>query len=143
MYHFTGKHLSSVGIHPSDTRDQYLRGTFHGYSLQNLLWGVAKPGSYFTHAVYPMKGECCSPISVTFSASEPDKMHMLNYLLYELRVLNDESRFGNVPAKVSVREEDVSFQRYVLTRFLKILSLMYLYNIDKLKSLVNIMKKLQ
>ncbi|XP_011067938.1 PREDICTED: C1GALT1-specific chaperone 1-like isoform X2 [Acromyrmex echinatior] len=65
--YYLGKHLSSLGIHPSDTRDQYLRGTFHGYSLQNLLWGVVKPDSYFTRAVYPIKGECCSPISVTFS----------------------------------------------------------------------------
>ncbi|XP_011865225.1 PREDICTED: glycoprotein-N-acetylgalactosamine 3-beta-galactosyltransferase 1-like isoform X2 [Vollenhovia emeryi] len=105
--YYLGKHLSSMGIRPSDTRDQYLRGTFHGYSLQNLLWGVARPGSYFTRAVYPIKGDCCSPISVTFSASEPDKMHMLNYLLYQLRVLNGESRFGKIPARVPVREEDV------------------------------------
>lgn len=109
LSHFTGKHLSSLGIRPSDTRDQYLRGTFHGYSLQNLLWGVVKPDSYFTRAVYPIKEECCSPISVTFSVSEPDKMHMLNYLLYQLHVLNSESRFGNVPAEVPVHEEDVSF----------------------------------
>ncbi|XP_071561735.1 C1GALT1-specific chaperone 1 [Temnothorax nylanderi] len=105
--YYLGKHLSSLGIHPSDTRDQYLRGTFHGYSLQTLLWGIAKPGSYFTRAVYPIKEECCSPMSVTFSASEPDKMHTLNYLLYQLHVLNGENRFGNVPAKVPVREEDV------------------------------------
>lgn len=105
--YYLGKHLSSLGIRPSDTRDQYLRGTFHGYSLQNLLWGVVKPDSYFTRAVYPIKGECCSPISVTFSVSEPDKMHTLNYLLYQLHVLNSESRFGNVPAEVAVREEDV------------------------------------
>ncbi|KAG5336057.1 C1GLT galactosyltransferase, partial [Acromyrmex heyeri] len=105
--YYLGKHLSSLGIHPSDTRDQYLRGTFHGYSLQHLLWGVVKPDSYFTRAVYPIKGECCSPISVTFSVSESNKMHMLNYLLYQLHVLNSESRFGNVSAKVRVREEDV------------------------------------
>ncbi|XP_018402843.1 PREDICTED: glycoprotein-N-acetylgalactosamine 3-beta-galactosyltransferase 1-like [Cyphomyrmex costatus] len=105
--YYLGKHLSSLDIRPSDTRDQYLRGTFHGYSLQNLLWGIAKPDSYFTRAVYPIKGECCSPISVTFSVSDPDKMHMLNYLLYQLHVLNDESRFGNVSAAVRVREEDV------------------------------------
>jgi len=109
FYLFIGKHLSSLGIHPSDTRDQYLRGTFHGYSLQHLLWGVAKPDSYFTRAVYPIKGECCSPISVTFSVNESNKMHMLNYLLYQLHVLNSESRFGNVSAEVRIREEDVSF----------------------------------
>lgn len=107
---FAGKHLLSLGIRPSDTRDQYLRGTFHGYSLPNLLWGVARPDSYFTRAVYPTKGECCSPISVTFSASEPDKMHTLNYLLYYLHVLNGKSRFGNIPAKVLIPDEDVSYK---------------------------------
>lgn len=119
LSHFTGKHLSSLGIRPSDTRDQYLRGTFHGYSLQNLLWSVAKPSSYFTRAVYPIKEECCSPISVTFSASEPDKMHTLNYLLYHLYVLNGESRFGNVSAKDAVYEKNVSFLVLCFNLFLK------------------------
>lgn len=104
----TGKHLLSLGIRPSDTRDQYLRGTFHGYSLQTLLWGVNKPDSYWTRAMYPIKGACCSPVSVTFSASEPDKMHMLNYLLYNLRVFMGEGRFGNIPAKAPIPENDVS-----------------------------------
>lgn len=105
--YYLGKHLSFLDIHPSDTRDQYLRGTFHGYSLQNLLWGVARPDSYFTRAVYPTKGECCSPVSVTFSIGEPDKMHTVNYLLYHLRIFNSEARFGNRVAETSVPEEDV------------------------------------
>lgn len=104
----TGKHLLSLDIYPSDTRDQYLRGTFHGYSLQTLLWGVNRPDSYWTRAMYPTKGTCCSPVSVTFSASEPDKMHMLNYLLYHLHVFMDNSRFGSTPAKVLISENDVS-----------------------------------
>lgn len=106
--HFTGKHLSSLGIHPSDTRDQYLRGTFHGYSLQNLLWGVIRPDSYFTRALYPTKRECCSPISVTFSVTEPDKMYTLNYLLYHLHVFDGEGKFGNIPAKMQILEDNVS-----------------------------------
>ncbi|XP_032686769.1 glycoprotein-N-acetylgalactosamine 3-beta-galactosyltransferase 1-like isoform X2 [Odontomachus brunneus] len=105
--YYLGKHLLSLGIQPSDTRDQYLRGTFHGYSLQTLLWGVNKPDSYWTRAMYPTKGACCSPVSVTFSTSEPDKMHMLNYLLYNLRVFMGEGRFGNIPAKAPVPENDV------------------------------------
>ncbi|KAL6436339.1 hypothetical protein ACFW04_004702 [Cataglyphis niger] len=105
--YYLGKHLSFLGIRPSDTRDQYLRGTFHGYSLQNLLWGVIRPDSYFTHAIYPTKGECCSPISVTFSVSEPDKMHMLNYLLYHLHIFNSESKFGNISVKIQVSEDNV------------------------------------
>lgn len=100
--------MLSLDIHPSDTRDQYLRDTFHGYSLQTLLWGVNKPDSYWTHAMYPTKKACCSSISVTFSVSEPDKMHMLNYLLYHLRVFMGESRFGNIPAKTLIPENNVS-----------------------------------
>lgn len=119
LSYFTGKHLSSLGIRPSDMRDQYLRGTFHGYSLQNLLWGVIRPDSYFTHAVYPPKEECCSPISVTFTISEPDKMHMLNYLLYHLHVFN-EGKFGNIPTKIHISEDNVSFVTHFLTWFLNI-----------------------
>lgn len=105
--YYLGKHLSSLGIHPSDTRDQYLRGTFHGYSLQHLLWGVTRPDSYWTRAIYPIKGACCSPMSVTFSASEPDKMHMLNYLLYHLHVFDSEGKFGTIPAEYPISEENV------------------------------------
>ncbi|XP_014469311.1 PREDICTED: glycoprotein-N-acetylgalactosamine 3-beta-galactosyltransferase 1-like [Dinoponera quadriceps] len=105
--YYLGKHLFSLGIHPSDTRDQYLRGTFHGYSLQVLLWGVNRPGSYWTRAMYPTKRTYCSPVSVTFSASEPDKMHTLNFLLYHLRVFMNEGKFGSIPAKALISEDDV------------------------------------
>jgi len=108
LFYFTGKHLSFLGIHPSDTRDQYLRGTFHGYSLKNLLWGIARPDSYFTRAIYPTRNECCSSISVTFSANEPDKMYTLNYLLYHLHVFNNEAKFGNIAARTPIPEKDVS-----------------------------------
>lgn len=117
--HFVGKHLSSLGIYPSDTRDQYLRGTFHGYSLQNLLWGVNHPDNYWTQAIYPTK-RACSPISVTFSTSEADKMFTLNYLLYNLHVFIGENRFGNASAKVSIPEEDVSFMIQKCIFYLKI-----------------------
>ncbi|XP_019696460.1 C1GALT1-specific chaperone 1-like protein [Harpegnathos saltator] len=105
--YYLGKHLLSLGIHPSDTRDQYLRGTFHGYSLQTLLWGVNRPDSYWTRAVYPMKGACCSPVSVTFNAGESDRMHTLYYLLYHFRIFMGKGRFGNIPAKAPILETDV------------------------------------
>ncbi|KAG7205163.1 hypothetical protein KM043_018257 [Ampulex compressa] len=105
--YYLAKHLSSLGIHPSDTRDQYLRGTFHGYSLQNLLWGIAKPGSYWTHALYPIHGECCSSRSITFGAGEADKMYTLNYLLYHLHVFNSQSIFGAKHASILVAAENV------------------------------------
>lgn len=103
----TGKHLSSMGILPMDTRDEYLRGTFHGYALNNLLWGIAKPGSYWTHALYPPQKECCSSMSVTFSATEADKMFTFNYLLYNLHIFTKKGVFGNKHAPTSFPEEDV------------------------------------
>lgn len=104
---FLAKHLASMGIHPSDTRDQYLRGTFHGYSLQSLLWGVVKTGSYWTRALYPIQNECCSLMSVTFSIGESDTMYTLDYLLYHLHVLKTEGVFGSIKAPTIVPDEDV------------------------------------
>ncbi|KAK2585762.1 hypothetical protein KPH14_010371 [Odynerus spinipes] len=105
--YYLGKHLLSMGILPVDTRDEYLRGTFHGYALHSLLWGIAKPGSYWTHALYPPQKECCSPMSVTFNAAEADKMFTFNYLLYHLNVFTKKGIFGNKHAPMSFPEEDV------------------------------------
>ncbi|XP_012270319.1 glycoprotein-N-acetylgalactosamine 3-beta-galactosyltransferase 1 [Orussus abietinus] len=105
--YYLGKHLSSLGIYPTDTRDEYLRGTFHGYSLQTLLWGVARPGSYWTRALYPPGPECCSPKSITFGIGESDKMYTLNYLLYHLHVYVGPGIYGNKPAPTSKTEEEI------------------------------------
>ena len=105
--YYLAKHLSSMGIHPSDTRDQYLRGTFHGYSLQSLLWGVVKTGVYWTRALYPIQDECCSFMSVTFNVGEPDKMYTLDYILYHLYVLKNEAVFGSRKAPTTVPDENV------------------------------------
>lgn len=105
--YYLAKHLASMGIHPSDTRDQYLRGTFHGYSLQSLLWGVVKTGVYWNRALYPVNNECCSFASVTFNVAEPDKMHTFNYLLYHFNVLNRRAAFGSRRAATTVPDEEV------------------------------------
>ncbi|KOC61640.1 Glycoprotein-N-acetylgalactosamine 3-beta-galactosyltransferase 1 [Habropoda laboriosa] len=106
--YYLAKHLASMGIYPSDTRDQYLRGTFHGYPLHSLLWGVVKAGVYWTRALYPIKDtECCSFSTVTFNIGDSEKMHILNYLLYHLQVLNTEAAFGSRKAATSVPDEDV------------------------------------
>ncbi|XP_017877232.1 C1GALT1-specific chaperone 1-like protein [Ceratina calcarata] len=105
--YYLAKHLASMGIHPSDTRDQYLRGTFHGYSLQSLLWGVVKTGVYWNRALYPIEKECCSFTSITFNVAEPDKMRTFNYLLYHFHVLNMKAAFGRKQAARIVPEEDV------------------------------------
>ncbi|XP_014214211.1 glycoprotein-N-acetylgalactosamine 3-beta-galactosyltransferase 1-B [Copidosoma floridanum] len=103
---YLGKHLSALGIQPADTRDAKQRGTFHGFSLNVLLWGVAKPDSYYTKALYPPGRECCSDRSVTFSVGEGDKVRTINYLLYHLRVFGGGSR-GNKAAPTPVPEDEV------------------------------------
>nr|XP_033337609.1 LOW QUALITY PROTEIN: glycoprotein-N-acetylgalactosamine 3-beta-galactosyltransferase 1-B-like [Megalopta genalis] len=105
--YYLAKHLASMGIYPSDTRDQRLRGTFHGYSLQSLLWGIVKTGSYWTRALYPIRNECCSFMSVTFNVGEPDKMYTLNYLLYHLHVLKRKSVFGAKRPLMVIPDKDV------------------------------------
>nr|XP_012135566.1 PREDICTED: C1GALT1-specific chaperone 1-like isoform X2 [Megachile rotundata] len=105
--YYLAKHLATMEIHPSDTRDQYLRGTFHGYSLQSLLWGTAKIGVYWTRALYPIQDECCSFKSITFNVGESDKMYTFNYLLYHLHVFKDEVIYGTRKAPTSVPDEDV------------------------------------
>uniref|UniRef100_A0A6V7LHP4 N-acetylgalactosaminide beta-1,3-galactosyltransferase n=1 Tax=Bracon brevicornis TaxID=1563983 RepID=A0A6V7LHP4_9HYME len=104
---YLGKHLASFKIYPSDTRDDQFRGIFHGYPLQTMLWGLAKPGSYFTRAVYPLGNECCSPRSVTFGISEADKLHTIYYMLYHLSVYDKGGHYGNKAASTPVPEEEI------------------------------------
>lgn len=92
---FLGKHLRSMGIKPSDTRDSLQRGTFHGYSLQILFWGIAKPGQYWTRALYPPGDDCCSTRSVTFNAVDSSKMYTLNYFLYNFNTFLKPGIHGN------------------------------------------------
>ncbi|CAL7942525.1 unnamed protein product [Xylocopa violacea] len=105
--YYLAKHLATMEIYPSDTRDQYFRGTFHGYPLQSLLWGVVKTGVYWTRAVYPIKNECCSFASVTFNVGEPDRMYTWNYLLYYFHVLKRKAMFGSIKAATSEFDQDV------------------------------------
>ncbi|XP_034950583.1 glycoprotein-N-acetylgalactosamine 3-beta-galactosyltransferase 1-like [Chelonus insularis] len=105
--YYLGKHLAALNIYPSDTRDYKLRGTFHGYPLQTLLWSVAKLGNYFTRAVYPTGSFCCSPRSVSYSINESDKIHTNNYLLYHLYVYNIQSVYGNKFAPTPIPEHEV------------------------------------
>ncbi|XP_003250507.1 C1GALT1-specific chaperone 1-like protein [Apis mellifera] len=105
--YYLARHLASIGIYPSDTRDQYQRGTFHGYSLQSLLWGVVKTSAYWTHALYPIKNECCSFMSVTFNIEESEKMYTFSYLLHNFYVLKKKAVFGNRKVTTSISDEDI------------------------------------
>ena len=107
---FSGQNLESLNIYPSDTRDSKLRGIFHGYSLQTLMWGVARPTNYWTKALYPIGSfGCCSPLSVTFTVSEANKLYTVNYLMYHLHVYKNFGIYGNRPALTSVPEEEVNY----------------------------------
>ncbi|CAD6208280.1 GSCOCG00003288001-RA-CDS [Cotesia congregata] len=104
--YYLGKHLAALNIQPSDTRDHKLRDIFHGYPLQTLLWGLNKLGNYFTRAVYPSRGDCCSPRSVTFSVPDAERLYTINYYLYHLFVHN-RGIYGNKPAPTPVPEQEV------------------------------------
>lgn len=95
-----------MGVHPSDTRDSEGKTTFHGYPLNVLLWGVAKPGAYYNRAVYGPNSECCSNRTVTFSMGDADKMRTMNYMLYHLIVF-PSGIYGNKPAPTPIPEEEV------------------------------------
>lgn len=107
-----GKNLKNLNIHPIDMRDDKKRGTFHGYSLQTLLFGVAKPGSYFTKALYPIGDDCCSSKSVTFNVAETNKVYTFNYILYYLNVYRQFGRYGSLLASTPVPEDEVLFLIY-------------------------------
>ncbi|XP_046468634.1 C1GALT1-specific chaperone 1 [Neodiprion pinetum] len=102
-----GKHLGSMGIYPLDTRNEDLSGIFHGYSLQSLLWGVAKSGSYWTHSLYPIGPDCCSPRSITFSAGVPDEMYNTYYMLYRLNVYKGNGTYSNQPAATDIPDQEM------------------------------------
>ena len=104
----SGKHLKTMNIYPSDTRDMYLRGTFHAYSLQTLLWGLAKSGQYWTKALHRPGPYCCSTRSVTFSAVDSGKMHTLNYILYHLNVFSRPGLHGTKLAPTLIPETEVT-----------------------------------
>ncbi|XP_066595265.1 C1GALT1-specific chaperone 1-like protein [Prorops nasuta] len=95
--YYLGKHLHSFGIPPSDTRDELLRGTFHGFSLKSQLWGISK-ASYGTRSLYPVSADCCSTKTVTFNVAEATKVYTFYYLLYNVNVYKEKGIYGGIPA---------------------------------------------
>ncbi|XP_058797465.1 C1GALT1-specific chaperone 1-like isoform X2 [Phymastichus coffea] len=104
--YYLGKHLGSLGVHPSDTRDSENKTTFHGYPLNVLLWGIAKPGAYYSRAIYEPNSKCCSSRTVTFSNGDAEKMRTINYLLYHLNTF-ESGIYGNKPAPTPIPEDKV------------------------------------
>ena len=95
-----------MGVYPEDTRDSYKHGIFNGFSLNVLFWGTSRPGTYWTHALYPSGAACCSSKMVSFAVSEPSKMHTIYYVLYNLFVYKNGT-YGNKAAPTNLPEQEV------------------------------------
>lgn len=100
---YLGKHLHSLGIDPVDTRDEYGKGRFNGYSFNRLLF----PGSvsifekYWKDSLYlsPDGPQCCSNHAISFNGIlSNSKMYQLEYIFYHLRPFYSGGQLGNAPA---------------------------------------------
>jgi hypothetical protein len=112
----SGKHLISLDIHPLDTRDSEKRATFHGFSLNTLQWGLARPGNYYTRALYQPGLECCSNRTITFNIREADQMRLISYIVYQLHIF-ESGIYGNKAAPTPIPENEVIsllIEKYVL-----------------------------
>ncbi|KAI4462264.1 beta13-galactosyltransferase [Holotrichia oblita] len=98
---YIGKLLSTLNIFPQDTRDSLGLTTFHSYNWYQEFFSSA---NYYRMSIYPVV--CCSSQSITFQATEADKMYMYYYLLYQLEVFHD-GNLGNRPASTPIPEEQV------------------------------------
>ncbi|XP_059485255.1 glycoprotein-N-acetylgalactosamine 3-beta-galactosyltransferase 1-like [Neocloeon triangulifer] len=106
---YLGKYLGEADIRPTDTRDQWLRGRFHGFNLNQLLFShkLSVLNSYWRRSIYPVSEglTCCSDTSITFQGIEPDKVHQFHYLLYHVRPFRGKSYLGSVPAPKPAGDE--------------------------------------
>lgn len=126
--------MAALKIYPEDTSDSEKKGTFHGFSLSVLLWGVAKTGHYYTRALYPWGSECCSNMSVTFNVGEADKMRTLYYVLYHLHLFK-KGTHGNKQAPTEIPDHEVLNKIYKIvffTFYRCIAKLYYIFRLSKL-----------
>ncbi|KAJ8683260.1 hypothetical protein QAD02_019052 [Eretmocerus hayati] len=103
---YLGKHLASMGIYPTDTRDAQLRTTFHGFSMNALLGGIARPASYHSRTLYPPASGCCSDRTITFNIGDADRMRTLSYILFHLRIFRNGTH-GNRPPPTPIPDNEV------------------------------------
>ncbi|KAL7288805.1 hypothetical protein TKK_0016782 [Trichogramma kaykai] len=103
---YLGKHLRSLGIHPSDTRDREKQGTFTGYPLSTMLRGAIVPDSYIVRAYYPLASKCCSDRLITFRIIDEEKLRTVDYFLHHVRPFINGSH-GNKPAPTPFPEDQV------------------------------------
>ncbi|CAB3368666.1 Hypothetical predicted protein [Cloeon dipterum] len=99
---YLGKYLGEAGVSPEDTRDHRLRGRFHGFNLNQMLFShkLSPLGSYWKRSIYPVDEglNCCSDSSITFQGVEPDKVFQFHYLLYRVKRFAEKGGLGNLPA---------------------------------------------
>jgi len=115
---YLGKHLYDLGIKPVDTRDEFGKGRFNGYSFTRLLipGSVSSFENYWKDSVYvsPDGPACCSNHAIAFNGVlSNSKMYQLEYLFYHLRPFPNGGQFGNSPAPPPAKTPFLSWEEYL------------------------------
>ena len=80
--------LSAVDVHPSDTRDELGRETFHPLAPDSHLIPGAISKDNWMHKYNKWQvfsgPNCCSDHSIAFHYITPKRMYSLNYFIYKL-----------------------------------------------------------
>uniref|UniRef100_A0A1B6DUF3 Uncharacterized protein n=1 Tax=Clastoptera arizonana TaxID=38151 RepID=A0A1B6DUF3_9HEMI len=91
--YYLGKHLSSLGIYTSETRDDQFRHRFHVDPFSFLLNPEVQSdiNDFEPRSIYKnIKGDkCCSPSTISFPVTSNSLMYFYNYLLYEVHFYKD------------------------------------------------------
>lgn len=87
-----GKFLEEIGIRPRDTRDIKERSRFLPFNIEKLLipGAISVFSRYWRDSVFlsPEGASCCSDFVVTFSDIPPNKMYMMEYIIYHLKPMS-------------------------------------------------------
>lgn len=128
---YLGKHLSSLGIKPIDTRDHIGRGRFNGYSMRKFLvpGGVSAFERYWRDSYYgtsPDGPQCCSNFAITFAGVlSKSKMFQQDYFHHRLRPFSKGGNTGNQPAPINSINKHPSL---TLNELMKEEKLMHLFD---------------
>jgi len=112
---YLGKHLHQLGINPIDTRDEFGKGRFNGYSFRKLLFpgAVSIFERYWKDSLYlsPDGPKCCSNRAITFhGVLSTSKMYQLEYLFYHLRPFYAGGKYGNVAPAGPSRQSHLTWE---------------------------------
>lgn len=92
-----GECLESVGVKAGDSRDSQGRPTFLPLTPDNLISSeqVDKNSWYYSYDFYgpPKPGkDCCSDKPISFHYIQPNKMRLIDWLLYDVKGINNNNQ---------------------------------------------------